>query len=237
MKQLLLLASVATSLIVGVNSARADAAVYEGFDYTSGSDITTLPGTGTGFTGGWFSSTGGILGFTDSTGLDFGSLATSGGSLDVTSGGGNSWFFLSRSLGTTIANTDTLYESFLFQYNGAGAMGSGDNFGISAGDTSGNDHTMGILPRNYNGATTGRVTFSDGVRTDMTYTNGGVTDGNTYLFIGKWTNLGGASTATGWALSLSNFNAISGSPITEADLNANNVATATVNGTAGSFGT
>jgi hypothetical protein len=233
MKQLLLLATVATSLAIGANSTQAAAPVYEGFDYTADSDITTLTGTGTGFTGGWFNGIGAITGITSGTGLSFGSLETSGGSLAVISSGGNNWQFLARSLGTTIAAGETLYQSFLYQYTSQN--GNGQNFGISVGNDALANHTMGLLPHAY-ANNNGRLSYADNSNAILTYSQP-INDFTTYMFIAKFSNIGGASSATGWVLSLDNFNAISGSPITESALSANNIATANLNGTAGLFST
>lgn len=230
--------STAAALLVWVaNPAFSAAPVYEGFDYAGGQNLLTVTGGGTGWGGNWVSTTNGIAGTTDPVGLTLGALATTGGSLAVTKPSGGQWQFLSRSVGTAIANTETLYESFLFQYNGAGGDGAPVNFGISVGDSTGAGHTLSLMTRSYiNPPTAGRIGYGDNQFGQLNYSTS-INDGSTFLFIGKWTNLGGASQATGWVLSLANFDAISGGAITEADLDANNISTATFAGPAGSFGT
>lgn len=228
----------AVLLEIGAASAlKADPNVYEGFSYTSGSSIISVTSTATGL-GNWTTAQGGILGTTDATGLTFGSLQVSGGSLDITKPTGGGWQFLSAPITSGIANGSTLFESFLFQYTGPnGGQGAGDNFGISVGNDTGADHTMGILPKSYvsnpNGA---RIAFSDG--SNVQFPSGNIFDGSTYMFIADFTNLGGPSTAKGWILTASEFATITGSgAITEAALSANSMASGTLNGTAGAFST
>jgi hypothetical protein len=217
---------------------QAQATAYEGFNYGNGQSITAITSTATGL-GNWTSTTGGIVGTTDSTGLTFGSLAVSGGSLDVTqpsAGQDNTWQFLSAPVTSSIADGSTLYTSYLFKFTGPnGGYGAADNFGLSVGNDTGPDHTMAALLQAYDNQEA-RIGYTDTENTS--FASGNIFDGATYMIIGKWTNLGGASSGTEWILSLADFQAITAAgPVTEAALNANNMATGTTGPfTAGSFG-
>lgn len=211
----------------------AAATVYEGFSYTPGQNISTQTSTATGI-GNW-STYNGILGTTDATGLTFGSLVTTGGSLDVTAPtANNNWDFLTAPITNTIANGQTLYVSYLFKYTGpGGGNAASDNFGVGVGGN-GDGHTMSLLAHQYQrNPNNMMIAYGDQQGTEKP--SGNIFDGSTYLFVGEWTNLGGSSSATGWLLNVSNFNAISGSTITDSSLNANNMATASATGTAGTF--
>jgi hypothetical protein len=239
-RQMLVLGSVLALGFSTGHFARAQANVYEGFSYANGQDITTVPTTATGL-GNWTTATGGIVGTTSSTNLTFGQLVTSGGSLLVTKPAGGGWQFLAAPISAAgaIANGSTLYASYLFQFVGPnGGVGAGDNFGLSVANTTGADHTISLLAQSYaQNPAIGRVGYNDGNYSALN-TGNTVFDASVYIYIGKWTNLGGSSTATGWVLSLANFNAVTSmGPVTESALNANNIATATgATGTPGSFG-
>jgi len=219
---------------LGASHFTQAASVYEGFNYTPGNNITSVSSTSTGL-GSW-SSYNAYIGTTNATGLTFGSLATSAGSLVVSNPTSNAWTFLTAPVtaGGAIADGATLWTSYLFQ---ASAAGSASNFGLAVGINA-NDHAEAVMAQSYSGPNSARIAFADG--TQNAFTTGGIFDGATHMFIGKWTNLGGASTATGWALSLADFNAITAvGPVTEVALNLHNQGTSSVVSatTASSFGT
>lgn len=208
------------------------ATVYEGFNYESGNDITSLTPTSTGL-GSW-TSWNAFIGTTDATGLTFGSLTTSAGSLVLSNPTSGAWTFLNAPVtaGGAIAEGSTLWTSYLFQASTAGAS---SNFGLAVGNNAEDGHAEAVFAQSYSGDTSARIAFEDA--TNNAFSTGGVFDGQTHMFIGKWTNLGGVSTATGWSLSLADFNAITAAgPVTEAALNLHNEGTASISGNASSFG-
>ncbi len=236
-----------TFTLVAVAGVQVHAIVYEGFSYAPEQDLTTLVSTATNL-GAW-TTTGSIVGTTDAAGLAFGDLKTSGGALRVTTPGAMfTWQFLDAPVtaGGAIANGATLYGSFLFQFVGPGG-GAGDggfnttnNFGISVSDTAGGtDITMQNRVRSFGRSPNeSRIGYEDENWAPV-LTSDAIFDMTPYLFVGKWTNLGGESQATGWVLHMEQFDAISGDgSVTEADLNSSNLATGMDDdgNTAGSFG-
>jgi hypothetical protein len=233
--------------LVATTSMPARGLVYEGFSYAPELDLTTLASTATNL-GNW-TATAAIVGTTDAVGLVFGDLETSGGALRVTTPGANfNWQFLDAPVlaGGAIPDGSTVYGSYLFKFVGpGGGAGTGgfsttNNFGISVGDVAGGtDITMQNRVRAYGSSpNVSRIGYEDENFGPMT-SGDAIFDMTPYLFVGKWTNLGGASEATGWVLGAAHFDAISGDgEVTELELTNSNLATGTdvAGNTAGSFG-
>ena len=220
---------------------QGDLLVEENFDYdlaswdlVVGSNnnliVTGLDG-GTGFAAdsqwgvGLQSTTTGIEGKVEIVdGLTFSDLATSGNAL-FTRNTDNS-ALASRAIGVTVDPGSTVWTSYLWKYT-ATALGqfscaysqlTDAQFGTT-------NRRMRILPNQYNADSTSSM--SDG-STMLNATIPTLEDGDTYLVIGKNTNIGQSGTGTLWIIAESDFDicAADGS-ITEQELYDNCVGTVT----------
>ncbi|MEO8353143.1 MAG: PEP-CTERM sorting domain-containing protein, partial [Chthoniobacteraceae bacterium] len=193
---------------------------FDGPGYDLGA--TTLAGLsgGTGFGGPWISNGNGSR--TIVAGLAFGDYPVSGNAITYapssTSVGDR------RDIGdfSIVATGGELWMSYLSVYNFGPVNG-----GASMLTDDGNGSSIFSLQRGNGGATMGLV----GVDNTLVAASG-VSTGVTILMIARFDNFGLGSMATPqlgtyWALSQANYDAIKSGGITEAELIANNLATAT----------
>ena len=205
--------------------------MHEGFNYNLGESIVGKNG-GTGWNGSAWQTGGSLPNFsaTIGSGLSFSSLSTSGQSLKISSSGYANWerSFVTRAVGTAPSTGDTLWSSYLIKADTAGG-------GLGP---SGGGHQAGLVVSTAANSLTGArfqshakpVWDSDrlGTAYDGSVTNSttaSVMNGDTYLLVSKFTNVGGSGggTATMWAINVSQYDLIASGGITEAELDANSL--------------
>jgi hypothetical protein len=186
------------ALGLGTSTLSAAIIIHEPYNgYTAGSIVGQAPNANTtGLnTSGVYAAGGGSFTF-NPTGLTFGSgattLETSGGSLSVNNGSGAA---LSGPIALSSAYTGTLYSSFLYRTTAQGTSATGDVFRQSISSStssdnqrfridpiSGNNSSPAVPSDNVAGAYLGSV---------PTNGTGEAAVGTTYLFLGRFTNVGG----------------------------------------------
>jgi len=222
--------------------ARGALLVYDGFDYTQG-NLLTATGGGTGFQSvAWQQTAAGDAGARVVPGLTFSNLIVSGNavaldtwnSLNRDGGGylvptGYTSVYLNRPIASGAAAGSVLWSSFLWKCSaGSTRWYSDSDIGVAS--------SAGIRPQRFSVWTGAKENGGNpaaniiGVSTREQYwTSTSVSppdsypthDGNTYLFIAKWSKVEQANSCTLWMLNASDFDAIKAGGITEAELNAN----------------
>jgi hypothetical protein len=209
--------AIAALALLAITSGTSAALYFsEDFNYTSGQDIAgKTGGTGLETTTGWSYSNANATG-TVVSGLTFGSLVTSGNALEVTQSSATfSSGYISRGITATATADNTLWGAALYNY----ASHSGQ-VNQAIGIDSGPGYETALIPnRGWN--TYPSVAYGDNDDSFFDVSPRGDNAGTTYLFIGKWTNIGGdadTSTAEGWMFDLAAFNSLVAAGITEANL-------------------
>ena len=198
----------------------------ESFDYNLGDSVAGKSG-GTGWAAGstWsVTKTGSAPSAPNATiiaPLTFSDYPVSGNALRVQHNADPNWGGgkISRTIGTLPAVGDTVWSSYLWKLDSTqnGSVAAVVDLGDGSGFTS--------LPRAaWNDA---RVATGYGSTRQPAATT--LATGTTYLFVSSHTNTGGSGggTATTWALTAAQYDAIKSGGITEAELNANHTAKAT----------
>ena len=214
----------------GMESARAALMVYEPFDLAATSVISGQ-GSGFGFTGQWSNTTA----YTVGDGLTFSDLPVSGGSSSGSAVGGTSTttgITLSRQFGVTM--TGDVWSSYLVNISANTNVG---NFGEmrvhNAANSGGSNpgarfrseadaHSLGTETHNF------AISYEGINATAPAQAAVGPTTGVTYMIISKFTNVGSTVAANGasaslWALTADQYDAIKVGGITEDELIASNV--------------
>lgn len=218
-------------------AAHGELLIGEGFDYglTSWdwSGDYTAPVTSTGLNGGTgfaASSEWGIALQSGTTGtvsvvggITFGTLETSGNAL-FTQNLSNS-ALASRAIGVTVPVGDTVWTSYLWSYTSEGGSTATSYSQLTDSQFGATNRRLRILPNQYGSSTTSSM--SDGSAT-LDFTRPSLQSGDTYLMVGKNSNIGQSGSGTLWALSESGF-ALSAADgiVTEQELNDNSVGTVT----------
>lgn len=218
-------------VVLAAATGASGATIYDGFDYPTGA-LNAQTGTGDGFNAGanWGGSS--SAGYTvAASGLTFGSLATSGRAVTVSTVTGQT---VGRQLGTTL--TGDVFASFLFNFT-ARPAGAVDNFTEVRLHTSqgGSGTTAGVHfrmePDQHNSAATPRPAISyEGVNSTAPAVGTSTPAlSTTYIYLAKFTNVGSAvavgntASAAMWILTQAQFENFRGDGLTEAELNAANV--------------
>ena len=209
---------IAAAVVATVLNSQGALLVHESF---SGYDTGVLKGqpvsdSATGLTGTWDGNTTANTLGTITTGLDFGSLQTSGGALRNT----NNTVVVAAAISTTTAHTGTLWSSYLVSFAAAPSTSSNNGLEMRIGDSA-----AGADAPRYRTFADSRITGAGDVAVD--YNSGSTTGlggsgstlltGTTYILISSFTNLGGATgsaaQATTWALTAAQFDAMIASPL------------------------
>lgn len=213
-KSLLCITSL-TSVIL-LNQSHALLLVEDSFStYTNGT-IAGQSSSATGLSGAWSAENADISGaVTNTGGLTFGSLATSGGALTV-SASTNSHGYLTRSISASSPVGNEIWVSYLF--NLTSFTNNNTDFGVTVGGIA-SDGGWGSQGKVYSGGM--------GISTNdpNSYTLGGLNPvlGTTYMFIGRFRNVGQNVNAPYdvWKLDLANYTAFiaAGGDLAALDLN------------------
>ncbi|PTX96990.1 hypothetical protein DB345_07380 [Spartobacteria bacterium LR76] len=211
--------------------SQATLLVYEGFNYTTGSTLNTI--TPNASTVGLNKTTAyagnGAANYTVQSGLTFGSLTTTGGSItssaSVTAVGA-----AKLSLNTYVG---TLWSSYLVSFSSISntAVGSGALTRV-ANDTSNNGERFNSYAdsRIPSGSPTTNLGIAYNAASNITVGTTSLSLDTTYILISKYTNVGlainaGTGTGTLYALSLSQFNSFISAGGTESWLNSASIGT------------
>lgn len=231
----------ACALALGT-SAAANILVYEGFDYALG----TLDGNagGQGWNGAWQTDSqgGSISGSSVVAGLTFSDYPVFGNAAEVISnyngqiggityGGTTSGRQTAAGLATASTPT-TVYTSFLFfQDETPGSFANESTFSFGATAAGGQNRLISRPVDLFDSNDPQNVAVGGG--NEASLGTAGIAIDTTYLVIAKYENVNAPNfsgldvTATLWALDASGYDAIKAGGITEAELTANAVATAT----------
>jgi hypothetical protein len=223
-------------------NASADILLYEGFDYDTGS----LDGNagGTGWAGAWQTSSqgGSISGSSVINGLSLSDYPVLGNAAEVVSN------YNGQLAGTTYGNTTaarqtatglgtvssptTYYTSFLFRQDETfDNFGNESTFAFGATPSGGQNRLIARPVDLFDSNNPQNVAVGGG--NEATLGTAGIEIDTTYLIISKYENInapvfgGNDITATLWAIDAAGYDLIKAGGITEAELNANAVATAT----------
>ena len=190
--------------------------IEETWNYGIGSSSSTWTG-GTGFnTGGWSVGTSGA---TITSGLTFGSMAVNGGAVHLQGAvatGTPSYNNLTRQLGITTVSSGDLWISYLVKFD-------------TVNSSVPNDEGLDVRPEGPTGIRTGinentsAMTLRYGSDTTVSGSDTAIkVDGETFLFVFKYPDLGAVSggDALGWGLTASEYDSIVSDGLTEAELNA-----------------
>lgn len=210
--------------------------VYEGFDYTTGSDNLAGNNGGVGWGASSWAETGNASGSDLRAdviaALSFSDYSNTGNAmrLNNNNNAGSPDYrdqIASRQLTglSSVASGSTLYMSYLFRQGGSASFAFSSGLRVSDSMTTG-----GTLSFQQNNLTRfnsdGPDEASLGYGSSATSSASAVTAiGTTYLVISKFENVGGAGAqnASLWLLDTSNYDAIKAGGITEVELDANNV--------------
>jgi hypothetical protein len=219
------------------HTAQAAVIAYDGFDYSSGA----LAGSngGTGWQGAWgFTANNGSLDAASVVaGLTFSDYAVTGGAAEVVTNANNGGSYggvvahRQISNGLSLPSNSTVYTSMLFRHVQEGNFANGSTFAVGETATGGQNRLQSQAVTLFGNDNPDQIGTGAGNSTTSSPT-AGVAVGTTYLFIGKFTGLNipafnnAINTATLWAISETNYDAIKADGITEAELDANNVARA-----------
>lgn len=193
----------------------ANLLLYEGFDHATGASVVGKTG-GKGWAGGssWASN-----GSTSIVGkLNFSDYPVTGNAAKLTS----SYNSLTRSIGITRNGGSVVWMSYLFRDASWNDYSDEDKIGFS--DASG--AKLRSSPKLTGSSSSVGVDAAGGTPSGASLANG-----NTYLVIVKFTNLGAGSsgnpqTAKMWALQPSHYDAIKAGGVTESEIDANKAMTA-----------
>lgn len=205
--------------------------VYEGFNYTTGSALNTITPnastTGLDKTTAYGGS--GVANYTVQSGLTFGSLTTTGGSISsaasVTAVGA-----VKLSLTSYVG---TLWSSYLVNFSSLSnaTVGNGALTRVS-NDTSNNGERFNSYAdsRTSTGSPTTNLGIAYNAASNITVGTTSLSLNTTYILISKYTNVGsavnsGTGTGTLYALSLSQFNSFISAGGAESWLNAASIGT------------
>ncbi len=205
--------------------------VYEGFDYTLNDGIAGKTG-GTGWGADDWDTNGNVASATIVSPMTFSDFGQVGNALEIASGNSKQqWAYVSRQLGATIpAGTLEIWVSYLIEPSTAddSAYKDGYHHGVSSGETTVADR-FGTRLREYTAnSSVSAVTYG----ADAASGASGLSLDTTYLVIGKYTDVnagGGGGAGDFWVLDSADWDAVKDAGVTEAELDANNVTTATVN--------
>jgi len=114
------------AMIITTINTQAALIAYEGFNYSAGQLAGQTPGTGSGFSGSWFTASGAAAETTvNSSGFTYTGLASQGGSGQILQDASKAHTGAFLNLSTTLAATNnTYYISFLARYDGTSANDS-----------------------------------------------------------------------------------------------------------------
>jgi hypothetical protein len=216
-KRALLLLSIACV----TSESQAALLLYEGFaGYTTGTVLynQNINGSSTGFTGAWSGNTASQTnGTVSASGLAFGSLLQTSGGSYVNNG---STVVLGSTIALAGATSGTVWTSYLVRFNGAHNNTAGNGFEIRIGDSAGGADVVRFRTFADTRTGTSNVVGADFNTTDLSNigdsTDPVLATSTNYIMISSFTNVAGASgsgTATTWALTASQFQAMIESPL------------------------
>jgi len=240
------LMSAVTGIVLASSSiSQAALLAYEGFNYTNGSGLNNVSSGGTGFgTNSWLHS--GSNAPTVGAGLSLGNLQVSGGAAVMTGRGDQGTNILTRTVGTPATTGTNLYFSFLHRRDtwknssnqdatnwrtGWTSVGIADTANRNVNNGNNAMFDRGVVYINRFGEENAGVGYTPSPSANSA-ANRNITMlvGTTYLFVGKFTNLGSTQQeAKMWILNAANVTAIGllSSP-TDTNLNTNSIARATL---------
>ena len=231
---------------VSTHSARAAVFAYEGFDYTPG--VLAGSSGGSGWQGSWgFTATGTGSTVSNGTsvvaGLTFSDYPVRGNAAEVLAIG-NTGTVAHRQIAISPAlpRDSTVFTSMLFRHVQQSTSDNASAFTVGSTAFEGQNKLQSQAVTLFGVSNPDNIGTGSGNSSTRSPT-GGIAGGTTYLFIGKFTGLNipafnnAVNTATLWALSEANYDAIKADGITEAELDANNVARAFRGDGPSNFGT
>lgn len=211
------------------SSAQAALLVYEGFNGygAAGTPLNTQTANGntTGLTGAYGGNGNANVGVIATSGISFGSLQTSGSALTIP----NNTVVIGGTLSLASSYSGTLWSSYLVRFNAPHSTTGGNGMEIRISDSisgttnarlrvfadtrSGTPNVIGV---DYNTSDLSGIGNS-GDPALLTGTTSPSTPGTDYILISSFTNVGagivGSGTATTWALTLAQFEAMISSGI------------------------
>lgn len=208
--------------------------VYEGFNYTTGSTLNTI--TPNASTVGLNKTTAyagnGVANYTVQSGLAFGPLTTSGGSISAT--GPTAVGAAKLSLNSYVG---TLWSSYLVNFSSFSSVDRGDGaLSRVSNDTSNNGERFNSYAdsRTPSGSPTSNLGISYNAASNITVGSTGLELNTTYILISRFTNVGssipaGTGTGTLYALTLSQFNSFLSAGGTESYLDSATIGTGASN--------
>lgn len=228
-------AMIAAAFIVTLAAGPASAGllIEESFDYDAGQAISgKTGGVGLDTESGWVED---LDGSDDETatgtlvsGLTMGSLVTSGSAMQVQMTDTGTTFgetFVQRDISAVATAGNTLYGAVLYSF---GSYTGNVNMAVGIGG--GSYDTAIMVNRGWNDYPSIAYGDNEDAFFDVSTRDN---PGTTYLFIGKWTNIGGASDASGWMFDEAAFASLVAAGITEANMDTHAISTASdLSGTA-----
>lgn len=185
-----ILQGIATAAVLLSGAASRASVIYEGFNYAAGSNLEGANG-GSGFgSNAWDDQSGATMDEIASTGLTYGSLQTSGRSLElVTSGDQNSE--ATRAFGTSISGTGgtSTWISFLVRGDD---LTNGQYATVNLMASSGNSARFGIFWNSSESTAYFGLGRLGGIPSGPTFSSLAVSEGQTYLVVGQiaWNDSG-----------------------------------------------
>ncbi len=222
----------ASLFAVSLMHSQAALLVYEGFDYTTGSTLSNItPNASTvGLDTTTAYSGSGVANYTVQSGLTFGPLTTSGGSISAL--GSTSVGAAKLSLNSYVG---TLWSSYLVNFSSVAndAMGNGALTRVANNNSNNAERFNSYADsRVSSGSPTTNLGIAYNAATNITVGTTALSLNTTYILISKYTNVGssvnaGTGTGTLYALSLSQFNSFLSAGGSETWLNAATIGTGT----------
>ncbi len=232
-------ATLVASTIVAASSAQATLIAYDGFDYTAGESLVGKSG-GVGMQGAWSLANPGNGGLNSANvvaGLTFSDYPVAGNAAEVLTNyqSGDNYDGVTAARQINLANplpsNSTVYAAMLFRHVENPSFANGSTLSVGSTESGGQNRLIARPVAAFGDDNPDKVATGAGNEATDSPT-AGILIGETYLIVAKFTGLNqpdfsnAVNTATLWALSAANYDAIKGGGITEAELDANSVARA-----------